>query len=184
MNAEIYTLTARALCYPEASTLENARALKNELARVDSKYEELLTPFVDYLENQSREQLEEAYTNTFDIQAVCPLEVGYALFGEDYKRGEFLVRMHDLHNEHGTSLISSELGDYLPNILMLLAKMPEGGLKKDFIEKLLLPSLEKMLRNFDDSKGVNPFSRPMRAVSAVLARNYTMNPKILEVKYE
>ncbi len=38
---------------------------------------------------------EELYTRTFDLNPVCALEIGWHLFGEDYERGAFLVRMRD-----------------------------------------------------------------------------------------
>lgn len=184
MNGRIYNLLALTLCYPDPDSLKNAKELETELIKLDKKYFDLFHPFVAYFESESRETLEEAYTNTFDIQAVCPLEVGYTLFGEDYKRGEFLVRMSDLHKQYATSLISSELGDYLPNVLMLLSKMPDEPFKQEFIEKLILPALAKMLRNFDERKILNPFSRPIRVLNELLLTNYKMNSKILEARYE
>lgn len=184
MNSKLYNLLALSLCYPGAETLKNLKDLESELMEVDRKYFDLIHPLINYIETEPLENLEEAYTNTFDIQAVCPLEVGYTLFGEDYKRGEFLVRMSELHREHETVLISSELGDYLPNVLRLLSKMPDEALKKEFIEKLFLPALVKMLKNFDDKKGINPFSRPLRVMSEYLSSQYTMNSKILEARYE
>lgn len=184
MDARIYNLLAQVLCYPGPHSLKYGQELASELKKMDPKYVELIQPFNSYIETEEQGNLEEAYTNTFDIQAVCPLEVGYTLFGEDYKRGEFLVRMSELHREHNTDLISSELGDYLPNVLKLLANMPDETFKKEFIEKLILPALNKMLKNFDDKKSINPFSRPLLVMSELLSSEYQMNPKILEARYE
>ncbi|MCM2348814.1 MAG: hypothetical protein NDI69_02260 [Bacteriovoracaceae bacterium] len=184
MKENLYSLFASALCYPEAFTRDNAKELEAELNEIDAKYAELIRPYMYFLGNETMESLEEAYTNTFDIQAVCPLEIGYTLFGEDYKRGEFLVRMSELHKEHNTPLVSSELGDYLPNVLLLLERMPDGPFKKDFIEKILMPAMGKMLKNFDEKKDANPFSLPLRVMNAMLASSYTLNPKILEARYE
>lgn len=184
MSSLLYNLLAHALCYPGPETYKNVKDLESELKQLDEKYFTMIQPFTFYMETEPQANLEEAYTNTFDIQAVCPLEIGYTLFGEDYKRGEFLVRMSDLHREYNTALINSELGDYLPNVLMLLSKMPEDGFKKEFIEKLVLPALVKMLKNFDDKKGINPFSRPLRVMNEYLSSQYTMNSKILEARYE
>ncbi len=184
MKENIYSLFASALCYPAAFTLKNAQELEAELSLVDSKYADLIRPYTHFLNNETLESLEEVYTNTFDIQAVCPLEIGYTLFGEDYKRGEFLVRMSELHKEYQTPLVSTELGDYLPNVLLLLERMPEDPFKKDFIEKILMPAMEKMLKNFDEKKDSNPFSLPLRAMNEMFASSYTLNPKILEARYE
>lgn len=177
----IYQLTAQVLSYPGLGTLKAAQELKGEISKQDASYPDLLMPLIEFLSKEDRGVLEEAYTSTFDVQAICPLEVGYTLFGEDYKRGEFLVRMSDLHAQHKTDLNKSELADYLPNILMLLKEMQESDFKKDFIEKILLPSLAKMLKNFEAGKGNNPYAGLILVLSTILSRQYKMNPTILEV---
>lgn len=184
MIGNIYELTAKTISYPSDKHFLKAEELANELGKLDDGFVELLKPYVDYLTTNDLGTIEEAYTNTFDVQAVCPLEIGYTLFGEDYKRGEFLVRMSDLHQEHQTPINNSELSDFLPNVLMLLNRMPDDEFKKEFIEKIVMPALTKMLKNFDEKKGLNPFSLPIRALTDLLARHYTMNPTILEVRYE
>src|SRR5690242_1791168 len=40
-------------------------------------------------------QMQERYTQTFDLNPVCTLEVGYHLFGESYKRGLFLANLRE-----------------------------------------------------------------------------------------
>lgn len=184
MEANIYSQLAEVLCYPTGEVRNKGQALEAELEKINIKLADIIRPYNSYLAKETIESLEEAYTNTFDIQAVCPLEIGYTLFGEDYKRGEFLVRMSDLHNEHETNLISTELGDYLPNVLRLISKMPDDSFKKDFVEKLLLPALSKMLKNFDESKQANPFSLPLKVASELLSTKYFINTKILEANYE
>lgn len=184
MKQNIYSLLADALSYPGEKNKNSARILLNELTEMDKGFCDFLKPYVDYLENSPQGTLEEAYTSTFDVQAVCPLEIGYTLFGEDYKRGEFLVRMNDLHSEYKTPLNSSELADHLPNVLLLLGNMPENDFKKEFVEKLFLPALTKMLKSFDNTNGVNPFSLPLRTLNDLLSKQYQMNPKILEVRHE
>ena len=184
MINNIYQLTAAAISYPRENSDQTADELMISLRKIDPALGEMLTPYVTYLRSQPRSVLEEDYTRTFDVQAVCPLEIGYTLFGEDYKRGEFLVRMSDLHAQYATALNTSELADFLPNVLQLLDKMEEDEFKKDFIEKLLMPALTKMLKNFDEKKDANPFSLPLRALNQFLGRKYTMNPMILEVHYE
>lgn len=184
MKSEIYIKIAKTLCYPNKETVANVKSLINDLNTIGPEFNEIFGPYLSYLESKDFTSLEESYTQTFDVQAVCPLEVGYALFGEDYKRGEFLVRVSGLHKEYNSDLINSELADYLPNILMLLAKIPENEFKKDFIEKLLMPALARMVATFDQSKEINPFSRPIRVLSQLLNKEYKMNSKILEVRHE
>ena len=53
--------------------------------------------------NPSR-KWEEIYTRTFDVQAITTLDVGYVLFGDDYKRGELLVNLNNEHTKAGNDL--------------------------------------------------------------------------------
>ena len=68
---------------------------------------------------------------TFDVQAVCSLDIGYVLFGEDYKRAQLLVNLQSEHKAAGVDC-GSELGDHLPNVLTLLSKTNDP----DFAEEL------------------------------------------------
>ncbi|HSE32303.1 MAG TPA: hypothetical protein VLA93_12100, partial [Pyrinomonadaceae bacterium] len=54
---------------------------------------ESFTNFRAGIENFSLSNLQELYTRTFDLNPACALEIGYHLFGENYKRGEFLANL-------------------------------------------------------------------------------------------
>src|SRR3989304_2679448 len=41
--------------------------------------------------------LRELHTRTFDVQAITSLDIGYTLFGEDYKRGALLANLSREH---------------------------------------------------------------------------------------
>ena len=70
-------------------------------------------------------ELQELYTRTFDLSPVCALEVGYHLFGEDYKRGEFLARLRETENPYELGQ-EQQLPDYLPVVLRLLGQMEDA----------------------------------------------------------
>jgi nitrate reductase assembly molybdenum cofactor insertion protein NarJ len=114
---------------------------------------------------------EDLYIRTFDIHAICFLEVGYVLFGEDYKRGHLLVKLHEVLKEFGIDP-RGELADHLPTLLELLPKLrsarPEEA--EALVEKIIFPALEKMLQGF--AKGGNPYAEPLKAVREVLERDY------------
>jgi nitrate reductase delta subunit len=64
--------------------------------------------FVSEIEKMGVTDLEEFYTRTFDINPVSALEIGWHLYGEQYERGAFLVKMRELSRtlgvEESTSL--------------------------------------------------------------------------------
>lgn len=87
-------------------------------------------------------ELQELYTQNFDLNPTCALEVGWHLYGEDYHRGAFLVKMRQQMRDHGLSE-SSELPDHLSNALRLLDRL-EPDEAAAFAGEYLLPALDRM----------------------------------------
>jgi nitrate reductase molybdenum cofactor assembly chaperone NarJ/NarW len=88
--------------------------------------------------------LQELYTTSFDLSPVCALDLGWHLFGEDYKRGLFLARMRRelrVHNIPETS----ELPDHLSRALLLLARMAPSQ-AEEFACAVVAPAVERMLQ--------------------------------------
>ena len=113
----------------------------------------------------SLNELQELYTRTFDLNPVCALDIGYHLFGENYKRGVFLANLREteapfnLGQEH-------QLPDYLPVLLRLLTKLDDEELRSALIVDCMIPALEKMLKTL--SEGDNPYRHLIAAVRTVL----------------
>jgi len=113
----------------------------------------------------SLSELQELYTRTFDLSPVCALDIGYHLFGENYKRGVFLANLReteapfDLGQEH-------QLPDYLPVLLRLLTKLDDEELRSALIVDCMIPALEKMLKTLSESE--NPYRHLIAAVNTKL----------------
>lgn len=82
-----------------------------------------LAPFCTRLAADDPSEAQELYTRTFDWSPERALELGWHLFGEQYERGAFLVRMRALLRAHGVEE-GSELPDRLGSVLRLLGRMP------------------------------------------------------------
>jgi nitrate reductase delta subunit len=133
------------------------------------------TPLAEFsasIEGLSTEQLQELYTRTFDLNPMCTLEIGWQLYGEDYHRGEFLVKMrqqlrkHELHE-------SGELPDHMTHALVLLAKLrPEEA--AEFAGEYLLPSLDKMRAGWRENR--NPFAALLESAFIFLKSRYPYEP--------
>ncbi|MAF65393.1 MAG: hypothetical protein CMJ84_07025 [Planctomycetes bacterium] len=108
-----------------------------------------LFPFADLRE------MEELFTRSFDVQSVTTLDVGYVLFGEDYKRGELLANLNRELNESGVDC-RGELADHLPNLLRLLAIIGKEPEKAELVEELVVeivaPALRQMIAEFDPDR--------------------------------
>ena len=93
--------------------------------------------------------MQELYVQTFEFNPACTLEIGWHIFGENYERGEFLVRMREQLRRHGIAE-SSELPDHLCHILLLLDRLdPEEA--ADLVGQFVLPALAKIKDSLNGS---------------------------------
>lgn len=124
-----------------------------------------LDEFVAGIRALSLADLQELYTRTFDLNPVCALEVGYHLFGENYKRGEFLANLRETEGSFELGQ-ENQLPDYLPVLLRLLTKLQDKELRRSLIGECLIPAIDKMLRPLRESD--NPYRFLLAGVRATL----------------
>lgn len=95
--------------------------------------------------------MEEIFTRSFDVQATTTLDIGYIMFGDDYKRGELLVNLSREHREAGIAC-GDELADHLTNILRLLAVRERDETLDDLVGMVLAPVLRQMIAEFEPER--------------------------------
>jgi nitrate reductase delta subunit len=86
---------------------------------------------------------QELYVQTFEFNPACTLEIGWHLFGENYERGEFLVRMREQLRRHRIAE-STELPDHLTLLLPLVARMSHDEATQ-LVGEFILPAVAKIL---------------------------------------
>ncbi len=147
-NIEHYRNLANIVDYPRANFLEEVKRAGEFLTNYDAETISILEEFVQFLEVTELEKVEELFLRTFDVQAVTTLDIGYVLFGDDYKRGKLLANLNQEHiaanNDCGT-----ELADYLPNLLRLLPKITNEEFRNELVGIIILPALAKIINEFD-----------------------------------
>lgn len=112
-----------------------------------------LEMFVTHVQGKTLAEQQEYYISTFDVQAICFLDIGYVLYGEDYNRGVFLANIK-AEQEGANNDCGSELPDHLPNVLTLLTKMKDKSLTEELIVSMIEPALEKMIEAFRNDENV------------------------------
>lgn len=151
MDATHYDALASLFAHPGSDfgvDVERARALHEAsypaAGRALGEFTSLL-PLGDPL------ALEELYTRTFDVQAITSLDIGYTLFGEDYKRGALLA---NLSREHAAANndCGMELGDHLANVLRLLPRLGDPEVREELVRVLVAPALREMIREFEPER--------------------------------
>jgi nitrate reductase delta subunit len=133
---------SRLLSYPDSHTVQNAELLYVVLQSELPEAARRIAAFGTYAEHHDLSELEEIYTSTFDINPACALEVGWHLFGEEYSRGLFLVRMREELRKFNLPE-STELTDHLTHVLAVVASMSEEQAGR-FVKACVQPAVEKM----------------------------------------
>lgn len=147
-EAEFLVCLASVLEYPAVDWFERFEKCKELYFLTDLSKIECFSHFCLEIRKFSLLELQELYTRTFDLNPVCALEVGYHLFGEDYKRGEFLARLRESENPYELGQ-ERQLPDYLPVMLRLLEKMEDAEERAAMIGYCLIPALQKMIEAFE-----------------------------------
>lgn len=150
-SIEHYDLLASLFSYPEEKLRIDSEAAHRLL---ESKYisaSKFFNEFYLFSKSISLIKWQEIFTRTFDVQAITTLDLGYVLFGDDYKRGELLVNLSKEHKNYNIDC-GSELGDHLPNVLRLVTQLTDDDLKTDLIYLIIKPALHKISAEFDIDK--------------------------------
>lgn len=150
-NLEHYITIADLFIYPDEEFSAKVNATQKLL---DIKYPDAgseLKPFTEFADISTINEQQEIYTRTFDVQAITTMDLGYVLFGDDYKRGELLSNLNREHTEAGNEL-HNQLADHIPNLLMLLPKLNDSELIEELVGQIIKPALIKILSEFDSDR--------------------------------
>jgi len=103
------------------------------------------------LPTENLQTMQELFTRSFDVQAVTTLDVGYVLFGDDYKRGVLLANLNREHRNAGVDT-GTELADHIPNLLRLMAVIEDEEVLQDLAYAILGPALLEMIGEFSTER--------------------------------
>jgi len=126
MEREIYRMFADVFEYPGTDYAEKVHRVVRALNETYPEAGTELQGYYDHLpyndHPEPRKAMEEIFTRTFDVQAITTLDIGYVVFGDDYKRGELLD-------------CGSELADHLSNLLQLIAAHEDQAMMAELVDR-------------------------------------------------
>lgn len=144
---QIYTHIAHLFNYPSGDYNTVVDKLLQELQPYGESPVDDFLPVAGHFTSNPVTELQEYYIRTFDVNAACYLDIGYVLFGEESKRGQFLLNMKREQLKAGNNC-GTEFADHLPNVLNLLPKLTDLLFREELVVSMLLPALKHMLENF------------------------------------
>lgn len=151
-NLANYQMLASLFFYPQNESYKTSVFQTHEyLKDTFPEAADTLQPFVEFVSSSSVKDIQELFLRSFEVQAITTLDIGFVLFGEDYKRGKLLVHLNEEHKKYG-NICETELSDHLPNLLNLLPKISDAEMQSEIAELLLLPAVEKMVSEFSLEK--------------------------------
>lgn len=159
----IYRLFAGCLDYPVRPI---ASWIGEGLAELSEECPEAaahLAEFQNEAAARSLGQLQEAYTNAFDLRPDCTPNVSYHLFGDDGRRGLFLAELKGRMQARAMPL-GSELPDHLSLMLQYLDIAEEE--RAPVIQDCLLPAVLRMVEAAGSTE--NPYRHALRALLSLL----------------
>ena len=142
-----YRMLAPLFEYPDAGYPGRVRNIQDYLGGRYPDAAAELGRFVDLLPSDDLQAMQELFTRSFDVQAATTLDIGYVLFGDDYKRGILLANLNREHRNAGVDT-GTELADYIPNLLRLMAVIEDEEVLHDLAYAILGPALLEMIGEF------------------------------------
>lgn len=149
VNRAKYATLANLFRYPSGDEfLTEVETCLQMLEKEHPAAAETLRVFHEHMKGRDTDQRQELFTKTFDVQPICYLDLGYVMFGEDYKRGAFLLSMQSeqqkISNDCGT-----ELPDHICNVLTLMTISNDETFIRELVAKIFQPCLKKMIAEFE-----------------------------------
>jgi len=152
-----YSILAGLFDYPDQITDELFNLTRNILQEQYPMAMDSFMHFEEPFRGMDLQGREEYFINTFEVEALISMDLGYILFGEDYKRGNFLAMMQQEQTEAGNDL-GSELADHLPNVLRLLPLMTEKEVAEELACSIIIPAIREILKKFENTANVYQYA--------------------------
>lgn len=105
-------------------------------------------PFASFLKHSTLSELQEDYVACFDFNPAAAPYLGHHLFGDNQKKGAYMIRVKQEYGRHDFAPQGVELPDHLAVLLGFLAHLSRRGedaMRRSFIEELVLPGLKRLV---------------------------------------
>jgi len=164
-----YTSLAGMFRYPSEDLRKHTHEWRNVILKYDPELAGDLVLFIAHLNKKKTEYQQEYFVSTFYVQPLCCLDIGYVLFGEDYRRGQFMANLKMEHRLAGNDC-GTELPDHLPVLLTLLPKLSDADFAEELVFSLMVPALNEIIAGFKADN--NHYKGLLRIVKSIMEKDF------------
>lgn len=137
------------LTYPRTGVVDAAATCQALIQKDNPRAAACLREFRKDVAGKTLSRLQEIYTVTFDLDAICHPYVGHHLFGETYKRSAFMLGLKERYQQVGLST-GSEVADHLAVMVRFLSLCEQPEEREAIVQDALIPALQKMVEVKDE----------------------------------
>lgn len=146
--ADCYDALARMIDYPsEKSGLQSDCDLVSTFMKKQKLEHRPVASFADFAAAAPLAALQEEYVATFDFNPATAPYLGHHLFGDNQKKGGYMIMLKQEFERCGYIPAGVELPDHLSVVLGFLAhlaRQEEHGSRQPFITNCVLPGVERL----------------------------------------
>ncbi len=152
---DVFRLLSALLQFPDEDLIESLAYSRPRVEKVLADTgEDRLHHLVRYLLDTPLLKLQEAYSETFDLNPDRCLNLTYHRYGDNKERGAALARFAEAYEKAGFERTTRELPDYLPMVLEFFSLCDLGDL--DWIRTDYARPVAELARRLKEND--NPYS--------------------------
>ena len=105
-------------------------------------------PFGELVRSSTLAELQEDYVAHFDFNPAAAPYLGHHLYGDNQKKGAYMIKVKQEYGRHDFEPQANELPDHLAVLLCFLAHLTRRGeddFRRRFIEEMVMPGLNKLI---------------------------------------
>jgi nitrate reductase delta subunit len=153
-----YAFFAEALRYPAPDRVPGLRSLLMDVT--PGAIQKTCRAFLSKIEVMSLSDWEELYTRTLDLNPTTIPYIGFQIWGESYRRGEFLAQMNRSLQSHAIDL-DGELPDHLVPVLRYLEAASDPLPQ---LLEVMGPAVQRMIDVLHKQEPQNPYCSLLEGV--------------------
>lgn len=143
----IYQALSEAFSYPwdKERLISSVEGIAGYLGKTGE--ENSLAGLREFISQSDLGRIQEDYISAFDLSPACAPYVGYHLYGDNHKKGEYMIKVKGVYREHGYRPPEDELPDHLAVMFDFVAGLSKRGAdeeRKEFLAAYMHQGLRKM----------------------------------------